>query len=69
MFFSSAHRKNQSLALAVVKLYLSDQVTAHTTWVERFTGTVSFTKDYSRKSYFIQIYRGTRFAAFPACPL
>ena len=51
-----AHRKNQSLSLAVVKLYLSDQVTDHTTWVERFTGTVSFTKDYSRKSYFIQIF-------------
>ena len=40
----------------MVKLYLSDQITNHTTWVERFTGTVSLTKDYGRKSYFIQIF-------------
>ena len=42
--------------MAVVKLYLSDSVSNHTTWVERFTGTVSLTKDYSRKSYFLQIF-------------
>ena len=44
------------LMILVVKLYLSDPVSNHTTWVERFTGTVSLTKDYSRKSYFIQIF-------------
>ena len=56
LFSRQGHRKNQSLSLAVVKLYLSDSVSNHTTWVERFTGTVSLTKDYSRKSYFIQIF-------------
>ena len=42
--------------MAVVKLYLSDPVSNHTTWVEKFTGTVSLTKDYSRMSSFIQIF-------------
>ena len=50
------HRKNQSGSLAVVKLYLSDTIANPTTWVESCTGIVSLTKEYSRKSYYIQIF-------------
>ena len=50
------HRKNQTLAVAVVKLYLSDASTNHKVWCERVTGAVSFTKDYARKSYYLQIF-------------
>ena len=50
------HRMNQSLGMAVVKLYLTDHRSRHSTWNERVLGVVSFTKDYSRKSYFIQIF-------------
>ena len=49
------HRKNQSLYLAVVELDLSDTVGC-VTWVKSCTGIISLTKEYSRKSYFIQIF-------------
>jgi len=51
-----SHRKNQALAVAVVKLYLSDPVESHSVWVERVAGAACFTKDYGRKSYYIQIF-------------
>ena len=53
---TDCHRMNQSLCMAVVKLYLSDHRSRHSIWTERVLGVVSFTKDYSRKSYFIQIF-------------
>merc|ERR1719427_2579333 len=51
-----SHRKNQALAIAVVKLYLSDPIENHSVWVERVAGAACFTKDYGRKSYYIQIF-------------
>jgi len=51
-----SHRKNQALAIAVVKLYLSDPIENHKVWVERVAGAACFTKDYGRKSYYIQIF-------------
>lgn len=51
-----SHRKNQALAIAVVKLYLSDPNEKHRDWMERVAGTAIFTKDYGRKSYYIQIF-------------
>eukprot|EP00092_Neocalanus_flemingeri_P102328 GFUD01130886.1.p1 GENE.GFUD01130886.1~~GFUD01130886.1.p1 ORF type:complete len:502 (-),score=168.27 GFUD01130886.1:74-1579(-) len=51
-----SHRKNQALAVAVVKLYLSDPNENHKVWVERVAGAACFTKDYGRKSYYIQIF-------------
>jgi len=51
-----SHHKNQSMAVGVVKLYLSDPSENHHVWMERVAGVVSFTKDYARKSYFIQIF-------------
>jgi len=46
------HQKNTALALAVVKLYLSVQGE----WKEKVIGAGTLTKDFSRKSYFIQIF-------------
>ena len=43
------------MAMSVVKLYLSDANNNHKGWTERVTGTVTLTKDYGRKSYYIQI--------------
>ena len=40
--------------MSVVKLYLSD--VNNKGWTERVTGTVTLTKDYGRKSYYIQIF-------------
>merc|ERR1740137_47726 len=51
-----SHKKNQALAVAVVKLYLSDPSEDHKVWVERVAGAACFTKDYGRKSYYIQIF-------------
>merc|ERR1712106_588264 len=51
-----SHRKNQALAIVVVKLYLSDPIENHKVWVERVAGAACFTKDYGRKSYYIQIF-------------
>jgi len=48
------HRKNTVQAMAVVKLYLSGQGGGG--WEERVTGAATLTKDYGRKSYFIQIF-------------
>ena len=42
--------------MSVVKLYLSDANNKHKGWTERVTGTVTLTKDYGRKSYYIQIF-------------
>ena len=42
------------MAMSVVKLYLSDATNKG--WTERVTGTVTLTKDYGRKSYYIQIF-------------
>ena len=59
------------MALGVVKLYLSDPVgfvvqvpfvdpafqsENHKVWLERVAGVAAFTKDYGRKSYYIQIF-------------
>jgi len=55
MIFSmirQGHQKNTALALAVVKFYLSIQGE----WVEKVVGAGTVTKDFSRKSYFIQIF-------------
>jgi len=51
-----SHKKNQIVSIAVVKLYLTDNSEDHRVWHEKCTGTVTFTKDYARKSYFIQIF-------------
>lgn len=51
-----SHRKNQVMALGVVKLYLSDPSENHKVWLERVAGVAAFTKDYGRKSYYIQIF-------------
>ena len=50
------HRKNRIMAVSVVKLYLSDANTKQPAWAERVTGTATLTKDYGRKSYYIQIF-------------
>ena len=42
--------------MGVVKLYLTEATSKHKAWVERATGVASLTKDYARKSYFIQIF-------------
>lgn len=51
-----SNRKNQALAVGVVKLYLSDPSENHMAWIERVAGVACFTKDYGRKSYYIQIF-------------
>ena len=44
------------MAISVIKLYLSDTNNNHKSWTEKVTGTVTLTKDYGRKSYYIQIF-------------
>ena len=56
LFVRRAHRKNRIMAVSVVKLYLSDANTKQPAWAERVTGTATLTKDYGRKSYYIQIF-------------
>ncbi|XP_037029639.1 neural Wiskott-Aldrich syndrome protein isoform X1 [Bradysia coprophila] len=53
--FSLLGRRCQSMATAVVQLYITESP-AHSLWIKRNTGIACFIRDSTKRSYFVRIY-------------